>query len=282
MPPTRPERVDELQLASGMLAGHAFEARVAAAAAAGFAGVGLRNAGHAAARAAGRSDADLRALLAHHGVRLVDVQPLMAWARDGAAGRASRMQEETACGVAAALGGADYVTATGHGCDGPFELVVERFAALCDRTAAHGLRVGLEFLPWTPPLDDARAAWRVVAAAGRANGGVIVDAWHVERGSGELAQVRAVPPRRIVAVHLDDGGAPCGDAVEDTRLRRRLPGEGGFRLTALVRELEAAGWRGPWGVEVLSERLDVLEAGEAARRAAEASRGVLAAARGVT
>jgi sugar phosphate isomerase/epimerase len=263
-----------------MLAGHDFAARTAAAAAAGFGGLGLRNGGYAAARAAGRSDADLRALLTHHGVRLVDLQPLMAWALGEEAGRASRAEEETAYRIAGALGGADHVTATGHGCDGPFEVVVERFAALCDRAAAHGLRVGLEFLPWTPPLDDAPAAWRVVAAAGRANGGVVVDAWHVERGSGDLAQVRAVPPQRIVAVHLDDGGPQLGDAVEDTRRRRRLPGEGGFRLTAFVRELEAAGWRGPWGIEVLSEQLDALPVEEAARRAAEATHAVLAAARG--
>lgn len=36
--------------------------------------------------------------------------------------------------------------------------------------------------------------------------------------------------------------------------RRRLCGNGSFDLPAIIDALRSAGWRGPWGVEILSEQ----------------------------
>ena len=56
----------------------------------------------------------------------------------------------------------------------PREAVVAAFAAACDRAADHGLRVHLEFSrSRTPP--DLLGASRVVAQAGRPNGGIMLD-----------------------------------------------------------------------------------------------------------
>ena len=55
--------------------------------------------------------------------------------------------------------------------------------------------------------------------------------------------------------------------ITSIRYRRRLCGEGAFDLQGCIRALRAAGWTGPWGVEILSEafrRLPVREAAAAA------------------
>ena len=70
--------------------------------------------------------------------------------------------------------------------------VIEGFAGLCDRAAEHGLLVALEFLPWSG-IPDVATAWRIVDAAGRANGGLLVDTWHHLRGVADDDALRARP-----------------------------------------------------------------------------------------
>jgi sugar phosphate isomerase/epimerase len=264
-------------MASGMLAGHSFEPRLKAAADAGFTGVGLRLAPYRAARRAGHSDADMRAMLQHYGLELCELQPLMGWAFSGAPGRTSRAEEEAVYELAAAVGG-DHLIATGLNPDVPFDGVVERFAALCERAGARGLRVGLECLPWTA-IATVEEAWRIVQMAGHRNGGVIIDPWHFYRGVADARHVRAVPGERIVAAHLNDGVDSVGDPIEDTRRRRRLPGDGVFPLQSFVRMLESIRRSCPWTVEVLSDDLEALDTERAAMMAARSSRSVLHAAR---
>ena len=92
--------------------------------------------------------------------------------------------------------------------------------------------------------------------------------WHTERAGTPPAELAAVPLRHIVGVELNDADADqVGTLFEDTVNRRRLCGEGAFDLQGCIRALRAAGWTGPWGVEILSEqfrRLPVREAAAAA------------------
>ena len=173
---------------------------------------------------------------------------------------------------------ASYYTLAGAGVGEPARFsFAERFAALCDRAAGHGLLVAIEFLPWTG-IPDARTAWEIVRRSERPNGGLLVDTWHHFRGACDEAQLRAVPPGRIVAVQLDDADAASGLPYEDT-LRRRLPGEGMFDLVGLVRLLDELGVDAPLSVEIISPEHHARPLVEAARRAHDATRAVLARAR---
>ena len=133
--------------------------------------------------------------------------------------------------------------------------------------------VGLEFLPWSniPTVHD---GLRLVEDAGHDAGGLVIDVWHTERAGTPPAELAAVPLRHIVGVELSDADADqVGTLFEDTANRRRLCGEGAFDLQGCIRALRAAGWTGPWGVEILSEafrRLPVREAAAAAFATAEA------------
>ena len=257
-----------------------FAERVAAAGAAGFAGIGVLADDFDACRAGGLSVADMRAILDDHGVRVVELEFLHGWARDDAPGGWARQLEDRLFAVGDALG-ARHLNVGDVAPSGdlpPLDLVAERFAGLCDRAAGHGLRVAIEFLPWTD-IPDAATAWEIARRAGRRNGGLLVDAWHYFRGGVTEADLRAVPPDRIVAVQLDDADAPSGATMWEETLRRRLPGEGTFDLVGLVRLLDDMGVRAPTSVEIISPAHHALPVDEAARRAHDATRAVLRRAR---
>jgi sugar phosphate isomerase/epimerase len=257
-----------------------FEERVAAAAAAGFDGIGLLSDEYEAARASGLTDADLRAILASHDMRVAEIEFLYDWAYDDErAGPAAEIE--------ARLWAMAEVFEPHHLNVGdiqmaedlpPLERVAERFAVVCNRAADRGLLVGIEFLPWSG-IPDAATAWEVARLSGCSNGGVLVDTWHHFRGACDDGMLRAVPPDRIVAIQFDDAGPAEGPMMEDTMLRRRLPGEGEFDLVGFVRLLDDHGVQAPISVEILSLAEHALPVVEAARRAADSTRAVLAAAR---
>lgn len=251
-----------------------FVDRVSAAATAGYTGIGLRPGDRRRAREAGLSDEDMRAVLASHGVEVVEIEGLHRWGCGGDEGRAARLHEERLYELADALGGR-HVTVTGD-LDLPHDQVVERFAALCDRAAEHGLRVALEFLPWNE-VPDAGVAWAIVREAARPNGGVLVDTWHHFRGAMDDSLLLSVPPERIVAIQFDDADAQVvGTLLEDTLARRRLPGQGDFDLVGFLRLLDGHGVSAPLCVEVINEDLWSRPVAETARLTAEATRRVLA------
>ncbi len=104
-----------------------------------------------------------------------------------------------------------------------------------------------------------------------------MDAWHYVRSGADEATLRAIPGERILGLQLDDGPlAPEANLVEATLHERLLPGEGEFDLGALMAALRACGAVAPIGVEVFSDELHALGATQAARRAGDATRRLLA------
>jgi sugar phosphate isomerase/epimerase len=259
-----------------------FAERVAAAAAAGFSAVGVQVDDYDACRASGLSDADMRRVLADHGICVAEIEFLFDWAHDGDAGARARTLEDRLYALADAFE-PRHLNVGDLGFSGALaspDVVAERFAGVCERAGQHGLLVAIEFLPWSP-IPDAATAWGLVRRAGQKNGGVLIDAWHHFRGAADDAMLRAIPAEHIVAVQLDDADAtPVGAPFEDTVLRRRLPGAGAFDLVGLVRLLDEIGVHAPISVEIISPEHHALPVAEAARRAADSTRAVLATARG--
>jgi sugar phosphate isomerase/epimerase len=221
-------------------------------------------------------------ILGDHGIRIAELEFLFDWAHNGDRGAAALRREEEFYRLADMFH-ARHLNVGDLGMGGPLgplDAVAERFAGVCDRAAQHGLLVAIEFLPWTP-IPDAATAWSIARTAGRVNGGLLVDAWHYFRGASDPAVLRAIPGDRIVAVQLDDADAEVvGELVEDTSLRRRLPGEGSFDLVGFVRLLDGMGVQAPLSVEILSTTQWVLPVNAAARAAFDATRALLALARG--
>lgn len=285
---------DDLVLSYFTMTGVEFEDRVAAAAAAGFAGIGLYLAEYGRMKAYGWTTSRMADVLDHHGMVLAELEALRAWPTTIEATR-QEGQEALAHELADAFG-VRYLqcigsppAGVGGGPAGVRTTADERhrqaaaFGALCDRAGDHGLVVGIEFLPFTDVVD-AKQALEIVETAGRANGGVCVDSWHHERGARDLALISNLPGERILAVQLNDGTItpvdPALDYRSDCLAHRYPPGEGEFDLVALVRALDASGLSVPISLEVPSLALAHLGPGEICRRIADGMRSVLATARG--
>jgi sugar phosphate isomerase/epimerase len=139
---------------------------------------------------------------------------------------------------AAASLGAQSVTVSGD--DGDFSRLTANFAALCDVAADFGLRVDLEFMRWRH-VGTLHEAQRVLDAAARPNGSILVDALHLARSAGTSADVSRLPAAYLHAVQICDASAisPTGDdaIIREAREGRLPPGTGALPLTDLLRAL---------------------------------------------
>lgn len=231
----------------------AFDERVAAAAASGFAGIGLYVHEYARLRdEEGRSPADIAALLDEHGIVVADVEVARGWwATEGPERDAAGQLEALAFEMADHFG-VRYLQAIGP-YDCPFDQAVEGFARLCDEAAEHGLLVGIEWLPYTN-IATAADAQAIVRAAGRPNGGYCADIWHHVRGANDLDMIRALEPDRIFAVQMNDGPLrptdPTLDYKTDCLAYRLPPGDGEFDCVGFIRTMIEMGVTAPISLEV--------------------------------
>jgi sugar phosphate isomerase/epimerase len=250
---------------------------VRAAAEAGFAAMGLYIGDYERLLAEGARDADLRAVLDHYGLRVVEIEALRGWS--SRTGRdAYRQTEQRVFAMSDALGPGHHVQVVGP-YTGTLDDAAEAFAGVCDRAAEHGLAAAIEFLPEMSNIPDAATAMQIVTKAGRANGGICLDSWHHFRGANDDDMLRAIPADRIFTVQFDDGPRQRVDPdyYTDCTRYRQVPGDGDFDLAGFLRLVAEMGVRLPLSVEVMSVSLQDRPAAEIARRLADATRAVVAA-----
>jgi sugar phosphate isomerase/epimerase len=228
-----------------------FDARVRAAASAGYAGIGLYAQAYGRMREAGRTATELASLVAEHGLALAEVETARGWWQTvGPHADECALVEELAYELADAAG-VRYLQVIGpYEC--AFEQAVHQFGQLCDRAAVHGLLVGIEWLPYTN-IANASDAQAMVEAVGRDNAGYCADIWHHERGANDLAMI----PARIFAVQMNDGPSERvhDDYKTDCLASRVPPGEGTFDSIGFVRTLIDMGVNAPISLEVCSDEL---------------------------
>ena len=154
--------------------------------------------------------------------------------------------------------------------------LVDHFGAICDLAARYGLAAHLEFMPWTEARDLAAGA-RVVERAARANGGVLIDAFHLSRSRSRVEDIATVPSSRLRYAQLCDVPAAIPSTMDailaEARAERRFPGDGELDLVGLVRALPPGI---PLALEVPTlELARTVSALERARRAIAGARSVL-------
>ena len=209
------------------------EETVDAAAAAGFGGVGVR----ICARRPGEAFAGkpivgdvtaakaLRRRAADRGIRLSNVSayqfyPDVTW-------------EQVAPVIDATHAlGAPIIVANGFDPD-PARFA-STFARYCKAADDAGIRIALEFLPYSG-VRDLDTAMRVVTDSGASNAGVLLDALHLDRSGGTPRDIARIPPERIVFAQLCDAlrgtGARSDEALMQEARTARLPaGEGELPL----------------------------------------------------
>ncbi|MDE2436207.1 MAG: sugar phosphate isomerase/epimerase [Sphingomonadales bacterium] len=163
--------------------------------------------------------------------------------------------------------------------EAPVTEAAEGFAALCDLAARHGLKAQIEWLP-VGGIRSLRHAWDIVRGAGRANGGLTVDAWHFFRSGSRLDELAEIPGDRIHSVQLCDAPAAAQvDLWAELMSARLLPGEGDLDLTGLIRTLDRIGATAPMAIEVFHPRQETQTLDAIARDWAGSAHNVMAKAR---
>lgn len=232
--------------------------RVAAAAAAGFDGIGWYVADYVRHRDQGWTDDRIAALLGEHGLVLheVDALPLD---RLGLLDDAVHMVEAF---------GARNLQVQGHR-PGTVAEAAATIAAIADRVAPAGAWVAIEFLG-SNNVATAADALDLAVRSGRPNVGVQVDVWHHVRGAHDWAMLEALPLDRIASVQLDDGPlVPVDpDYLTDTVHHRCVPGEGEFDIERFLAVVHPASSTLPISLEVIDDDLLALPPAEAAARIA--------------
>jgi sugar phosphate isomerase/epimerase len=176
---------------------------------------------------------EVLARLAATGVKVLDIEFIRIRPESRAADFLPMMESGARLGARHVLAG---------GNDPDEARLAERFAELCDAAAGFGLSVNLEPIP-IPVVDlhTLAQASRVLSAAGRANGGVVIDPIHFDRAGERLDDVAGIPRKWLNYMQLCDAPAERPADTEglqfQARYERMIPGEGGLDLPGLLRAL---------------------------------------------
>jgi sugar phosphate isomerase/epimerase len=235
-----------------------FDDRCAEAAKVGFAGLGVWHADLEHVLES-RSLADMKRVMDDHGLRYLELEFLMDWFLDEG-DEARKASDETWALLLEAAAELDaHHVKVGNIPGTPCELprLVERYGELCaDAATRTSATIAYEFMPFDVNVRDLDSALAVVEGAGAANGGLVIDTWHMAKLGIAPADLRRIPLEYLSWVELSDGMVESmPDLIDETVNHRRLPGEGEFDLRGYVNVARDMGYPGPWGVEVLSDEL---------------------------
>lgn len=231
-----------------------FKERVAAAAKAGFKGMGIWHADlyHTLKR---RSLREIRHILDDHGMKYLELEFLRDWFVDGERKKQSDIEKKKLLEASQALGAHHLKVGDFEQTRTPMPRLIEAFAALCEEAAAYKTPIGFELMPFAM-IDTLADALAMVKGAGSPNGGIILDTWHIAKLRIPYEEVARIPRQYLVSVELNDGTneAPWS-LLEDTINHRRFCGEGEFEVPRFIECVKKTGYTGPFGIEVLSQEL---------------------------
>ncbi|MDE3831385.1 TIM barrel protein (plasmid) [Sinorhizobium meliloti WSM1022] len=117
----------------------------------------------------------------------------------------------------------------------------EELARLAKLAAGFGLMVCVEFMGFRS-IDSLASAASIVRASGAPNAAVILDALHVQRTGATIDEIAALPAGTVSHFQICDASAlspPPEQLVDEARSGRLLPGEGIIPLAAIIAALPA-------------------------------------------
>lgn len=126
-------------------------------------------------------------------------------------------------------------------------------AAMAERAAARGLRVGYEALAWGRHVNRWAHAWKIVEQADHPALGLIVDSFHTLAIDDDPSGIAAVPAEKLFFVQLADGPRLSMDVLSWSRHFRNFPGQGQLPVAAFLGHALAAGYRGPLSLEIFND-----------------------------
>jgi 4-hydroxyphenylpyruvate dioxygenase len=148
----------------------------------------------------------------------------------------------------------------------------DQLAQLAERASGQGVRIAYEALAWGRHISGYQRAWQVVAAADHPALGICLDSFHILSLRHDTAAIGAIPAEKIFFLQLADAPLLTMDVLAWSRHYRCFPGQGDFDLAAFTSAVLAAGYGGPWSLEVFN---DVFRQADAERTAVDGMRSLL-------
>lgn len=122
-----------------------------------------------------------------------------------------------------------------------------------------GVKVAYEALSWGRHVNQVAQSCKLVQEADCANLGIAVDSFHVLAHKTDLSVLDEIDPAKVFLVQLSDflweETRTPDERIETARHYRVFPGEGvhSEAVAAMVRCLDAMGYRGDYSFEVFSD-----------------------------
>ena len=241
-----------------------FKDRVAAAARAGFKGIGIWHTDleqilqH-------RTMKEMKMILDDNGMKHVELEFLTDWFLNGARKAESDSWKRRLLEASEALHAKHIKIGDFYNTACPMPRIIEAFAALCKEAEDYGATIGFEFMA-SAMIDNLQDSLTLVETAGAKNGGLIVDIVHVVNLGITYEEIGRIPAQYLINVELNDGTLP-GSPNPDQSGARRFCGEGEFDIKGFIKSVNNTGYTGPWAVEVFSKELAGLSLEELNTRA---------------
>lgn len=255
-----------------------FEARVKAAKAAGFEGIGLRAETYVDALNEGLFDEDILRILDQYAMKVTEVEYIVQWAEEHRS--YEQKYKEQLCFHMCDLFGVGHINC-GLMENYSVEHTAQKLKELCHRAGQY--TIGVEPMPYSG-IPDIKKGWAVVKASGCDNAKLILDTWHWVRANQpmDLALLEEIPADKIVSVQINDvhDRAYAASILRDESMHDRLaPGTGFGDTEGFCRMLKAKGVAPKaLGVEVISDAILAKGVDEAAKYNFDATVKVLEAA----
>ena len=231
-----------------------FKDRVEACARAGFRGIGLWHA-DLVYTLQHRSLPEIKRILDANGMKHIELEFLGDWFLTGEKKKQSDLVKKDLLAATDVLGARHIKVGDFFHTDTPMAQVIDSFAALCKEASAHGTKIVYELMPFAM-IDNLQDTLTMLKGAAQKNGGIIFDLWHLVKMGVPYEEVARFPMEYFFAVELNDGTFTCPWSLhEDTINHRLLCGEGEFDIRGFLASVEKAGYRGPFGIEVLNKEL---------------------------
>ncbi|WOC62797.1 sugar phosphate isomerase/epimerase [Paenarthrobacter sp. AT5] len=195
----------------------------------------------------------LRELIDNAGFRHIEVEFLSNW-WDESKAHEWRPQFDLLLEAAEVLGAKFIKVGTAFGDElRDYTPLAEPLRRFTTEAVSRGTRIALEPIAFSMAQSIPTSA-DLMRTVGHPDCGLVIDYWHVFRYGTTLEELaQKLTADQIFAVELNDADAEVrGSLFEDTRDHRRLCGHGAQDVTGFINTLQGIGFKGPWGVEILS------------------------------
>lgn len=205
------------------------------------------------------------------GMQIVEIIFLQEWLFVEGDAKIKAMQEiNKICKLAQDIK-ADCICAPAYGYIGDFAVGVRNFKDFCDMAQNYGVKVAIEFVP-VFKVSNILQAYKIVESAHKDNGGILVDTFHVFKGTSTLDDLDYIPIEKIFLVHMCDCPHLSSniDFISQARNYRVFPGQGVFPLRKFISKMKQIKYSGYLSLEILNRKFnqdDPLQVAYAAKEA---------------